>query len=396
MSQLQRATALAIVIVATLLADTGVIFARTGDTGAPATADATDQVPDTLQPVPDKLQPVLAELEAFVEQTRGRQFKQAPKVTLVPDARFEELLQGGSDTGDTSQDEQTSLGVLRALGLIDGNVNLDAVTRQQVSNVVGFYDDQTRELYVRGVEATPYAKQTLVHELTHALDDQHYGLYHPELDEPDQSDARSAYQALVEGDAVTVQNAWYDSRPQDEQDAIDAVEEAASPGSDSGADPDVFTKAFAFPYVVGPRFVAALRSHGGQPRLDAAFEHPPTTTEQVMAPDRFLAGEGGRHVVAPPAGGEVIDEGSLGQLGLFLIADAAVPNNDVAARAAAGWGGDSYRAWSDGSRTCIRVNIIMDTPADTASLVDVLHAWAAKLPGATVSGTDPIEISNCS
>lgn len=388
MSRLQKAVALALVIVATLVADAGVVVARGGEA-------ATTASPPLSTLAPNKLQATLPELEAFVEQTRGLQFKRPPKVTLLADDQFEKLLQGGPDDGATSEDQHTTLGVLRALGLIDGDVSLDAVAQQQVSDVVGFYDDQTKELYVRGADATAYAKETLVHELTHALDDQHFGLYHPELDDPDKSDAQSAYQALVEGDAMYVENAWHDSRAPEEQDAIDAADGAASAGTDTGSEPDVFTKVFAFPYVVGPRFVSALRDAGGQTRLDDAFVHPPTTTEQVMAPDRFLAGEGARQVPAPRADGKVIDEGSLGQLGLILVTDAAVTSNDVAARAAAGWGGDSYRAWTDGDRTCIRVNIQMDTPADTTSLVKVLKAWAAQHPGATVSGTDPIEIANC-
>jgi len=388
MSRRWMATALAAVITTTLVADAGVVLARTDRPDTTAKPVVTEQVPD-------KLQSVLPELEAFVEQTRGLQFKRPPKVALVPDDQFETLLQGdgsGSDSG--SQDTQTTLGVLRSLGLIEGDINIDAVTQQQVSNIIGFYDSQTKELYVRGVDATAYAKETLVHELTHALDDQHFGLERPELDKPDQSDAQSAFQALAEGDAMTVENAWHDAQSPEDQDAIDSADSAAGGGADNLAEPDVFTKASAFPYVVGPPFVAALRDAGGQARLDAAFEHPPTTTEQVLYPKRFLAGEGARQVSPPPAGGKVVDEGSLGELGLFLVTDASVSHVD-AGRASAGWGGDAYRAWSEGDRTCIRVNIQMDTPADTAELTDALRPWEAKHPGATVSGTDPVQIANC-
>jgi len=381
------AAALAVVITATLMADAGVVVARTGE---PDTAAS----PSVSTLVPDKLTPVLPGLEAFVEQARGLQFKRTPKVALVADDQFDKLLEGdGSDAADP-QDVQTALGELRALGLIEGEIDVDAVARQQTSTVLGFYDSKTKELYVRGVDATPYAQQTLVHELTHALDDQHFGLERPELDAPEQSDAAAAFQALAEGDATTVENEWYDSRPQEDQDAIDAAEGATGGGADDGSEPDVFTKQAAFPYSVGPDFVAALRKAGGQARLDAAFEHPPTTTEQILYPRRFLDGETALAVLAPRADGDVVDEGSFGELGLFLIADASV-SHQAAGRASAGWGGDAYRAWRDGNRTCIRANIQMDTPADTAQLIETLQAWAAQHPGATVSGTDPIEIANC-
>ncbi|HEX3393700.1 MAG TPA: hypothetical protein VHS52_04160 [Acidimicrobiales bacterium] len=386
------APVLVAVIAATLVTDAGVVLARSGDDG-PHTppAHAAPPPPDV---VPDKLQPVLPELEAFVEQARGLRFERPPKVSLVGDDEFEKLLDGdGSDTGG-QQDAQTALGVLRALGLVEGNVDIQSVGRKQDSQTVGFYDDQTTELYVRGVDATPYAEDTLVHELTHALDDQHFGLARPELDKPDQGDAQTAFQALVEGDAVTVETAWYDSRSKEDRDAIDAAETAAGGGADNGSEPDVFTKLLAFPYSVGPSFVAAVRESGGQARLDATFERPPTTTEQILYPKRFLAGEGAVAVPAPPADGKVVDEGSLGELGLFLVADATVSHQD-AGRASTGWGGDAYRAWRDGDRTCIRVNIQMDTPTDTAQLLDALATWSAKHPGSTVSGRDPIVITNC-
>jgi len=381
------AAALAVGIAATLVADAGVVLARTGEPDTTAS-------PSVSTLVPDKLQPVLPELEAFVERTRGLQFKRTPKVALVADDEFEKLLKGdGSDTGAGPEEAQTFIGVLRALGLIEGNVDIDAVAQQQASGVIGFYDAKTKELYVRGVDATASTKQTLVHELTHALDDQQFGLDRPELDEPDKSDAQSAFQALVEGDAMTVESAWHDALPQEDQDAVNAAESAGD-GVDDGTEPDVFTKASAFPYAVGPDFVAALRDAGGQIRLDDAFARPPTTTEQILFPERFLDGEGALRVPAPAADGKVVDEGSLGELGLFLVADATV-SHQAAGRASTGWGGDAYRAWRDGDRTCIRANIQMDTPGDTADLVSALQAWAAKHPGATVTGSDPIQITNC-
>ncbi len=388
MSRRWLATALAVVITATLVADAGVVLARTGEPGTAAT-------PSVSTLVPDKLEPVLPGLEAFVEQARGLQYKRPPKVALVADDQFEKLFQGdGSDSEADPQDMQTSLGELRALGLIEGQINVDAVAQQQTSGVIGFYDSKTKELYVRGVDATPYVQRTLVHELTHALDDQHFGLERPELDTPERSDALSAFQALVEGNATTVENEWYDSRPQEDRDAIDAAESATGGGADDGSEPDVFTKEAAFPYSVGPDFVAALRDAGGQTRLDAAFEHPPTTTEQILYPRRFLDGESALAVPPPPADGDVVDQGSFGELGLFLIADASV-SHQAAGRASAGWGGDTYRAWRDGNRTCIRANIAMDTSADTAELLETLQAWAAQHPGASVSGSGPLQITNC-
>jgi len=71
------------------------------------------------------------------------------------------------------------VGVLKALRLIADKVDLGEVAKKQAGDVVGFYDDHKKSLYVRGVDPTPFAKEVIVHELTHALDDQHFGLDHP-------------------------------------------------------------------------------------------------------------------------------------------------------------------------------------------------------------------------
>ncbi|MGI9022841.1 MAG: hypothetical protein ACR2HV_06370, partial [Acidimicrobiales bacterium] len=256
------APALALVIVAMLGADAGVILARMG---------GDDSV---TQEVPDYLEPVLAEVTAFVEQARGLKFKRPPKFALVPDDQFESLLQTDADSeegDDDSDDPESFLGVMRALGLFDDTVDLDATAEEQVSNVIGYYNFETKALYVRGVEVTPYAKEILAHELTHALDDQHFGLNHSELRDEDATDAFSAFQALVEGDAVNVQLQWHASRSPEEREVIEAADLEAAGGFGDGSVPDVFATAAAFPYFVGPRFVAAVRDEGGQAALDAAF-----------------------------------------------------------------------------------------------------------------------------
>ncbi len=346
-------------------------------------------------PVPATLKPVLAELEAFVAQTRGLHFKHPPKVQLIPDSKFDGLLldngPGGADS--TSTDDQTMLGVLRALGLVGDKVDLGAVAKKQVGDIVGFYDAHKKALYVRGVAPTPYAKEVLVHELTHALDDQHFGLDRPALTRTG-GDPAFAFQALVEGSALRIEQKWYESRSQQERDAIDSVDNTGAAGRGDPAKPDVFTRLMAFPYAVGLPFATAIVAAGGQARLDDTFRHPPVTTEQVLHPDQFLTGEGHRKVPLPAADGRVVDQGSLGELGLLLVTGTTSSRSD-SLQASQGWAGDSYRAWRQDNRTCIRWNIEMDSDTDTGELVTALQAWAAGQPGATVTQPGPVEVANC-
>lgn len=376
--------ALAGLVLALLVANGTVVVVRAGDSVGEVTA------------IPEQLKPVLSELEAFVQQNRGLQFKRPPKVKLIADSEFESLLlDTNSDRSDNSSaDAKAFLGVLSALGLITDPVDLDNVAQKQAGDIVGFYDSQKKALYVRGVDPTPYAKEVLVHELTHALDDQYFGLDRSSLDNADE--AASAFQALVEGNALFVEQKWYRSRSPEERDAIDAAEDpgADAAGTADAAPPDVFDRLMAFPYAVGLPFVEAVVDAGGRARLDATFRDPPVTTEQVLHPDRFLAGEGQREVPLPQADGKIIDEGSVGELGLILVTGTANTRAD-SRRASEGWAGDSYRAWTEGNQTCIRWDIVMDTSTDTTELVAALQAWANGQPGSTVTQNGPIEVTNC-
>jgi len=334
------------------------------------------------------LQAVLPELIAFVERTRGLRFLRPPDVQLLSDAAFERLLREKDPadpfSGDAPDDE-TYFGVLRALGLVDGPVDIDAVAAGEFESIVGVYDSRTEILYARGTEPTPFVRLVLVHELVHALDDQHFDLDRRYLDDEE----AAAYTAMVEGDAVWVESRWYFSRSAQEQADIDA-----EVGSGDGTERSIFYRLLGFPYIVGPDFVEAVRGAGGQRRLDEAFTAPPVTTEQVLHPERFLARERARTVADPAANGRIVDSGVLGEAFLRLVLETAV-DEAVAVRAAEGWGGDSYVAWRSGSRTCVRFNVVMDTSQDTAELLSALRAWTAAHPGATVRGASPVTVTNC-
>ena len=370
---------LTVAIGGVLITDAAVVGSRHRDQGGGGTV----AVVRSKGAKPSALQAALPELVAFVEQSRGLKFVRPPKVELLADDKFEARLMEGQESDPKG--EAAFVGVLRALGLVTGEVDLGAVANDTVSNIVGFYDPQTRVLYARGTEPTPYVKSVLVHELTHALDDQHFNIYRPDLDD----EASPAFDALVEGSAMTVEKRWHDSRPAAEQGAIDAEE-----GSGPDTEPDVFMQLFAFPYQVGPRLVQALVDAGGQARLDEAFRTPPASTEQAIHADHFLSGDAVKAVAPPAADGAIVDEGTLGELGLILLLDSAT-SRSVALKAAAGWGGDHYVAWTSGSKTCVRFTVVMDTAQDTSELVSALKSWTANNAGATVKGAGPVTATNC-
>jgi hypothetical protein len=350
---------------------------------------AVDLRRDTATGLDEPMATAVAELQAFVASARGLPFLEPVDVAVLDDAAFGRALSGGEPLGEVDVEVET--GVLRALGLVDEGDELGSAGEFDAATVAGFYDTETRELVVRGTRLTPFVRQVLVHELVHALDDQHFDL------EPDVVDAEAAlaFEALVEGNAVRIETRYLESLPPGERRQAAAEEEATFGGDSVDVLPEVFLHLGAFPYAEGPELVAALLAAGGQAQLDAAFRSPPTSSAEVLHPDRFLAGRGRASVPPVAADGRVVDEGVVGELVLRFVLAQSRPR-EQARRAAAGWAGDRYVAWQTGKRTCVRTAVVLDSAVEAGELVAALRQWGVDHPGTTVDpGPSAVTFTRC-
>ena len=325
------------------------------------------------------------EISAAVERERGLTFTEPVDVELAGEGEFQRRLLEDFDE-EVEELRETEV-LLKAFGLVDPAVDLVEAMRTLLgAGVVGFYDPETDELVVRGTALTPYVRTTIAHELTHALDDQRF-----DLDRPEYDDARDeidfGFGALVEGNARRVEDAYLAGLSEDEQ--LDAAAEELSLGSglDLGDVPLVLVDLISAPYGLGHDFVDELIDDGGQAALDAAFAAPPRTSEQVIDPAAYLAGEGRIDVPVPSVAGEVVHEGVAGQFLIQVVLEDGL-DADRAREAAAGWGGDSVVAWRDGERPCASLAAVGDDAGETAELRGAFEDWAAER-GAAGAGAQP-------
>jgi hypothetical protein len=331
--------------------------------------------------------------EKFVEDHRGLKYKTPPKVTFLADADF--VAQLNKDNGIDADSYATESRVLHALALVDDHPDLAKAEQElEGSSVVGFYDPTSKQLYVRGVDARASVRQVLVHELTHALQDQWFSI---NRDNPSDDESDLAFRTLVEGDAVRIQDEYVASLSAADQRQV-AVDENAA-GTPPADVPDVLEELDAFPYVVGPRFAQEVVSAAGQARLDAAFKNPPVSTAQVIHSRLFLKGTQPAKVDPPVGDGAVIDKGVLGEFGLDLILERLITKGEVsdaqAGSITAGWSGDRYVAWDQGSQSCVRDRFQMSSGAATTALLGALAKFAADHPGTTVEGSGPVVLTAC-
>lgn len=390
------AVAVAILFVAGVLAAVRHAPARPGVQPDVVTAAGAamppSALPTTAVPIKDDATKLVARLEAFVEKTRGLKYKSRVRVTLLDEAAFVARTQSmlKFDAVDAANNGK----VLEALHLVPAQFDYAAGLKSFYSSAtLGLYDFRGKELLIRGTETdSPAVRSVLVHELTHALQDQWFGVDRPELAKRE-DDSELGFTSIVEGDAVRVQQLYVKSLSSKDQKFI-TREEAKQASSSKASIPDVVKELIYFPYEIGPIFTTRLLADGGRARLDEAFRHPPTTTEQLIHIDRYLAGDGPKEVADPEPGGPPLVHNVLGELGFLVLLSGSTDRTTLFA-ATRGWGGDKFVSWDEGTRSCVRDHVVMDTPTDAKELADALRSWAAKYPGATVAGTDPIVLTSC-
>ena len=380
------------VAVATVDDDDKVAAPATTTSGPPPSTTALPPPPVTTMAVPNELDALVRNLQQFVEARRGLKFNAPLKVTLLGPAAFRaRILELAHEDDDELEETQREL---VALGLLKRGVDLRKARDELLgAAVIGAYDPKKKELFVRGQNITAFVRTTLTHEITHALQDQHFDIDHPEYD--DREDEISlTFSAVAEGDALRIEEAYRNTMTERERREETGEQAKALSGFNIADVPPVLTQLLLFPYADGRSFVSAVVRGGGNARVDAAFRAPPTTSEQVLHPESYAAGEGPKTVVTPPADGTAFDQGVLGEFLLRVLLGTALTDG-VARAAAVGWGGDRYVAWDAGGKTCLRIAWTMDTPQDQEELRDAITRWARRQPAASVTGTDPLVVTAC-
>lgn len=210
-------------------------------------------------------------------------------------ARVEEMTREDYDDRTATTDAR----LLAALGVLDADVDLQALTLELLGEqVAGFYDPDTGELTAIASDGLdPVAQITLAHELDHALTDQAIGL--PDLDGPaGRGDERSAALAVVEGDASLLMQRWA-ARHLGLGELLSLGTGAVAPTDSLDAAPWLLQQDLVFPYTAGLAFVCEQFVDGGWGAVDALYEDLPRTTAQVLWPERYERGEVAVDVDAP-------------------------------------------------------------------------------------------------
>ncbi|MEA2686262.1 MAG: hypothetical protein QOE93_1457, partial [Actinomycetota bacterium] len=315
----------------------------TATPGAPP-AGTSDLSPDQRRTV-DRLKEQVSDI-------RGLEWKADLPVRIVDPGELARRLNVLTieDREEHPEDLPAVEAVLKLLQLIPPDLDFaDTIDRLLAGGVLGFYDDEAKELYVGGDPGSDLdvaTQATMVHELTHALTDQNFdfGARNQALGERDLSEEILALGALVEGDAELVRILW-------EEEHLTGQEQVEA-HLGGGADPSVYLdmppyilESLFFPYTVGLDFVQTLHDNGGFALVDSAYRQPPTSSEEILHPDLYVPGRTWTRPALPDlaaaTGCTVLDTSTIGEFDMFQVLDQELSQSE-AEKAVAGWNGDAY------------------------------------------------------
>ncbi len=290
----------------------------------------------------------LREIEQQVIEIRGLPAAEiGPPEIITRDELEDELIRIFEEDYPEEEQERDNV-ALRALGLLEPGQDVAELQLQLLGDqVLGFYDDvDKRMVVVSDAGLDPAAKLTYAHEYAHALQDAAFGLDSLERDAPGEDDRGLARTALIEGDASVVMLAWaFAHLSQEELIQVGT----GTPLPDTTGIPSWMVDSLEFPYTEGLEWATALAGEPFSPdftELDAAYDDPPNTTEQIIDLSAWLQREEAEEIetvdlaAALGDGWEEVDETPIGQATIRMMLEFFGVAAETAVTAADGWGGD--------------------------------------------------------
>ena len=150
---------------------------------------------------------------------------------------------------------------------------------QDDPNLNGWYNSETKQLVVATAGSEELGRGVLLHEMFHALQDQHFDLYNLHRQSQNDPDRDKAVTAVIEGEAMLAVSELLN---------YDFLAHAQLPPEGIISD-QLFENIFL--YGAGLKFIQAVRDEGGWEAVNAVFAAPPQATTLILNPERYLTGE---------------------------------------------------------------------------------------------------------
>ncbi len=322
-----------------------------------------------------------------VERATGLKFKRHPAVLRRNRSQVRDYVVHKFDEELPPAELAGAQAAYRLFGLIPDTLDLRRVLVNLLTEqIAGYYDPDSNALFVPS-DIDPFQLRIVVsHELVHALQHQYVNL-DSLIQQKRHNDRRAAAQAVLEGQATFAQIPVLmpEQRPETlppgwfwRQREVASQQQAQMP--EFAQAPPWLRETLIFPYLGGAEFIRWFeRQYPGKQPYGALM---PTSTEQILDPTRYAAGDQPRSLVfEPPAGDTVVYEDDLGEFEIRLLLTQLLGSEDRAATSASGWAGDRYRVLGGRADALVWYTAWDDGPAADRFADGLRRGWERRWPG---------------
>lgn len=299
---------------------------------------------------------------------------------------IERMIVKNLDTDTTPAEMHAAEALLKVFGLAPKEFAYRTfLIKLLTEQVAGYYDPKAQQFYLADWIEFEGQKPVMAHELTHALQDQHFNLKRFENWPKGDSDAELAAHALIEGDATLAMTLYMEKNP------LVALAFIRSLGGDESTEqfkqaPRALRESLLFPYEEGSAWATQVYKRGGWEMVSRAFTTLPQSSEQILHADKYFSYEAPQKLALPDFKGVLgptwkrIDYDVNGEWGNYLILDQFLNDATISKRASAGWGGDRFALYETGKPDEVFVAQLTawDTPLDAQEFFDAYAKRTAK------------------
>jgi hypothetical protein len=294
-------------------------------------------------------------------------------------AEIERMIVKNLDEQTTPAEMHATELALKKLGLAPADFQYRPfVVKLLTEQVAGYYDPKAQEFYLADWIELEGQKPVMSHELTHALQDQHFNLRRFEKWPKGDSDAELAAHALIEGDATLAMTLYMAKNP------LVALAFIRSLGANNTSSeqfkqaPRAIRESLVFPYEQGSEWATRVYRQGGWNAISKAFAKLPQSSEQILHPEKYFAYEAPLKVALPElrsilgANWKKVDYDVNGEWSFYLMLDQFLNAPVESRRAAAGWAGDRYVLYEGPKRGDVFIAqlTVWDTANDAREFFD--------------------------
>jgi hypothetical protein len=316
-------------------------------------------------------------------------------------AEIEQMLVRTLNESATPDETSAVETAMKKFGLAPADFQLRPfLVKLLTEQVAGYYDPKTQDFYLADWLDLDGQRPVMAHELTHALQDQHFNLRRFEDWPRHDSDAEMSAHALVEGDASFLMVQYVARDPARQLAFLKSMMAGGASASEQiEKAPRVLREQLLFPYLQGMLWVTQVYKQGGWEAVSAAYKNLPKSSEQILHQEKYAANEAPQKVsvrdvsAALGRGWRMADNDVQGEWGCYILLDEFLQLTDVSKRAAAGWGGDRYALFVGPRKADVAVALktVWDTEADAREFFDAYVRRTTKRYGAGPAEVAPAD-----